>query len=49
MLMIQSMQNQEYLSAYGSLLAEVGKSSEAIEVLQNGVQRFPDAGFEKYM
>ena len=43
------MQNQEYVSAYGSLLAELGKSEEAIQVLQSGVQRFPHEGFEKYM
>ena len=42
-------QEQDYLSAYGSLLAEVGKAEEALAVLQSGVQRFPDVGFEKYM
>lgn len=43
------MQEQDYVSAYGSLLAEVGKADEALTVLQNGVQRFPNVGFEKYM
>ena len=43
------LQGQEYLSAYGCLLAEVNKAEEAINVLQTGVQRFPEEGFEKYM
>jgi len=44
-----AVQEQDYVSAYGSLLAEVGKAEEALAVLDNGVQRFPDVGFEKYM
>lgn len=44
-----TIQNQDYISAYGSLLAELGKSDEAIQVLQNCIQRFPEEGYEKYM
>ena len=42
-------QNQDYISSYGSLLAEVNKANEAVQVLQDAVRRFPDEGFEKYM
>lgn len=42
-------QNQEYISEYGSLLAEVKRADEATQVLQLAVQRFPEEGFEKYM
>ncbi|GBF92334.1 hypothetical protein Rsub_05536 [Raphidocelis subcapitata] len=41
--------NPEALDAYGSLLAEVGRAEEAVEVLRSAVEASPDDGFEKYM
>ena len=43
------LQYEEYASAYGGLLADIGQAEEAIKALQHSVERFPEKGFQKYM
>ena len=43
------LQNDEFLDAYGTFLAENGPREEALAVLQRAIEITPDHGFEKFM
>lgn len=46
---LPDLQNEEFLNAYGTFLAENGPREEALVMLQRAVDLFPNHGFEKYM
>ncbi|KAF8071059.1 SPBC16D10.01c [Scenedesmus sp. PABB004] len=42
-------ENAEIVDAHGALLAELGRTEEAVQALQRAVALSPEEGFEKYM